>query len=69
MSSTDLLDTAELADLLHASERTVIRWRMQRTGPAWIKAGGRVLYRRGDVDRWLDANKCEPAREQREGAA
>ena len=63
MSNSELLDTAELADLLHASERTVIRWRMQRTGPAWIKAGGRVLYRRSDVDAWLDSRRQLPVRE------
>lgn len=63
MTKADLYDTAELAELLHSSERTLIRWRVQRTGPAWIKAGGKVLYRRSDIDAWLESHKQTPVRE------
>lgn len=69
MASDDLLDTAELAELLHLSTRTVIRWRQARIGPAWIKAGGRLLYRRSDVDAWLSAQRVEPARSTERGTA
>jgi len=63
MTKSDLFDTAEIAELLHTSERTIIRWRQQRIGPAWIRAGGKVLYRRCDVDAWLESRKQTPVRE------
>ena len=42
------------------SLRTLARWRCERTGPAYHKAGKRVLYRRQDVDEWLAQNRMEP---------
>jgi hypothetical protein len=38
----------------------MIRWRNARTGPRWIKAGQRVLYRRADLDDWLERHSVEP---------
>ncbi len=32
------------------SPRTLERWRFQRTGPSYIKVGGRVLYRIEDIE-------------------
>lgn len=63
MTDYNLLNTAELAELLHASKRTVIRWRQERIGPPWVRAGGKVLYRRSDVDQWLERRRVEPVRE------
>lgn len=57
------LTTAEAADYLRQSPRTLIRWRGLRVGPPWTKAGQRVLYRRADLDAWLDRQRREPARE------
>jgi excisionase family DNA binding protein len=54
MTNVRLLPQAELAHLLSISERTLERWRMEGVGPAYIKAGRRVLYRRQDVECWLD---------------
>jgi excisionase family DNA binding protein len=54
MTNVRLLPQAELAQLLNVSERTLERWRMEGVGPAYIKAGRRVLYRRQDVECWLD---------------
>lgn len=40
------------------AEQTLANWRWQRSGPEFVKTspgrGGRVLYRRSAVDRWLD---------------
>ena len=50
----DLLTTNEVADLLRASPQTVRYWRKIRTGPRAVKVGKRVLYRRDDVEAWLN---------------
>ena len=67
MTNSDFLDTEDLAKLIRTSRRTVIRWRVERKGPAYIKAGQRVLYRRADVEAWLESRRREPMRDQ--GAA
>ena len=50
-----LLTTEETATLLRLSPSTLRVWRYKRTGPKSFRAGGRVLYRRDDVDAWLSA--------------
>ena len=60
---SDNLTTTEAADYLRVGYRTLIRWRGQRVGPPWCKAGQRVLYRRNDLDAWLDSRRQEPVRE------
>jgi hypothetical protein len=40
----------DLARRLHISPRTLEGWRWRGTGPRFIKAGGRVLYRLEDVE-------------------
>lgn len=52
----ELLPQQQLATILAVSERTLERWRVEGCGPAYVKAGRRVLYRRCDVDQWLDDN-------------
>jgi len=62
--STDLYTPAELADYLQVTERTLIRWRNNRTGPAWIRAGHHVRYRSTDIQVWLESQRREPVRER-----
>ena len=40
---------AELARRWRVSPRTLERWRGQGKGPAYLKIGGRIVYRREDV--------------------
>ena len=49
----DLLTVAEVAALTRAPASTVRYWRFCGTGPKSFRLGRRVLFRRGDVDRWL----------------
>lgn len=63
MTLRDILTTCELADYLSLSERTLIRWRVQRVGPPWTKVGHHVRYRKADIDTWLDRQRREPVRE------
>ena len=44
------LSQRDLARRLHISPRTLEGWRWRGTGPRFIKAGGRVLYRPEDVE-------------------
>ena len=56
--------TAEAAEYLHQSPRTLIRWRGQRKGPPFVYAGQRVLYRKSDLDAYLDQHRVVPIRER-----
>ncbi len=57
-SDHTLLTTAEAAHLLRLSDRTLERFRVEGTGPRYVKAGpgkrARVLYRKEDLEAWLD---------------
>lgn len=50
---TELLDTHDLARLLKLQHQTLRKWRSQGGGPAFIRLGGRVRYRRASIERWL----------------
>jgi len=50
---TEFLLTREVAELLRTSESTVRYWRYTGDGPASIRVGRRVLYRREAVLAWL----------------
>ena len=51
----ELLTTVEAAGLLRCSCNTLTRWRRKGTGPPFIKVGElRYLYRRADIEAWLN---------------
>ena len=52
---TQLLTTAQVAEIVHAPEDTIRYWRSRGTGPRYARVGKRVLYRAADVERWLDS--------------
>jgi helix-turn-helix protein len=51
------LVTKQAARYLHASPRTLERWRVDGDGPPYFKLGpglrAKVLYRLSDLDAWL----------------
>jgi excisionase family DNA binding protein len=60
----ELLTAGEVAALLRVDGSTVRRWRHEAYGPAWVKVGGRCLYKRSDVERWLaDAVRLSQGRQ------
>ena len=63
MNSTSYMTQAEAAELLRLSPRTLERLRVIGTGPRFAKAGRRVLYRRGDVEAWVDGHSFVSTRE------
>ena len=46
---TARLTEAQLADHWDISQRTLQRWRAAGQGPAWIRIGKKVIYRRADI--------------------
>jgi len=55
----------KLADELGVTVDTLGRWQRQRSGPACIKAGRKVFYRRSVVETWLQ--KQEQSRIRKAG--
>jgi len=56
----DLLDEVEVAQQLATSVRAIRNWRQQQRGPAYVRVGGRVRYRRSDIADWIDAGRVQP---------
>jgi excisionase family DNA binding protein len=51
----EMLTAQDLAELLHINITTIYDWRHRGTGPRAIRpAGGNLLFRRADVDTWLE---------------
>ena len=49
------LTQAEAADVLRISARSLERWRLEGTGPAYRKFGRRVVYGRADLETWAES--------------
>ena len=64
----NLLSEADFAALRGVTVRTLQRERALRKGPAFLKLGRKVYYRRAAIDDWLRAQEQTPVRsEVREG--
>ena len=50
------LNQSELADRWNISERTLERWRWLGEEPAYLKIGGRVVYRLEDIEAYEAEN-------------
>ncbi len=55
-SDDTLLTEIDAANLLRLSTRTLQAWRLREVGPAYLRAGRAVRYRRRDIAAWIDAN-------------
>lgn len=53
--SDALIGVYEVAQMTGATVSTVRWWRSQGTGPIAAKIGRRVMYRRADVEAWIEA--------------
>lgn len=54
------LTQAELSRRWRKSERTIESWRWKKTGPRYLKIGGRVIYRLEDIEAFELAAMFEP---------
>lgn len=50
---TDIFTTREAAAYCRLGKPTLERFRITGEGPAYLKLGGAVRYRRCDLDAWL----------------
>lgn len=57
-----LLLPEELAQRWRLHVRTLQRWRMAGSGPAYLRIGRRVVYRLSDVERFEAAQVCAGSR-------
>jgi excisionase family DNA binding protein len=55
-----LLSEQEAAELLHAQKQTMRAWRHRRKGPPFYKLNGRVLYKREDLETWIEGCRVVP---------
>ncbi|MCC7393287.1 MAG: helix-turn-helix domain-containing protein [Sphingomonadaceae bacterium] len=53
--TTDIFTTREAAAYCRLGKPTLERFRITGDGPAYLKLGGAVRYRRCDLDSWLAA--------------
>jgi excisionase family DNA binding protein len=49
----------EAAEYIGVTKRTMERWRVTGDGPRFVKVGRHCLYRRADLDAWVDARVFE----------
>jgi len=59
---SELLTLPEAAELLRAPVATLRYWRHLGSGPRSFRLGRRVLYRRDDLQAWVDAQRNSGSR-------
>jgi hypothetical protein len=69
VTDIDLLTTSEYAERRRCSERTIERERANGTGCPYVRLGSRVLYRRADIERHIDAHVVGRDRHRADGDA
>lgn len=52
--SNKLMTPADVAAYLQKPVKTLANWRCLGVGPASIRVGGAVRYRKSDIELWLD---------------
>lgn len=55
MSISEVLTPPQAAEYLQVPLRTLDAWRYRNTGPAYLRVGRHVRYRRSDLDAYLAA--------------
>jgi len=63
----DWISRNELARELGITTDTLGRWAAQRKGPAYVKAGRKIFYRRDVVRAWLQSKEVRPVKPARRG--
>jgi excisionase family DNA binding protein len=58
LSDDALLTEDEAAESLRISVRTLQAWRLKAAGPAFVRVGRAIRYRRGDIKAWVKLNTC-----------
>lgn len=63
ISTSELMGERQAAQFLENKipVRTLQHWRRVRTGPAWLKIGRHVLYKKSDLESFLAESRVDPA--------
>ena len=56
-----LLTTAEAAEYLRLPARTLEYYRAHGVGPAFLRVGRHIFYRKPELDLWLESCRVEPS--------
>jgi excisionase family DNA binding protein len=64
MNTDTLLTPDELAEVLGVPAETLKQWRYFGRGPAFVRVGRHVRYRRVDVNDWVTAQRVDPSATQ-----
>lgn len=56
----ELMTTEEFAEYVRRPVATIYQWNSRGQGPRFIKRGRSILYRRADIDAWLNASYVNP---------
>lgn len=60
MDINRLLTTDESAPVMGAEPITLKKWRARGRGPAYIKIGGKIRYRLGDLLAFIEKGRVDP---------
>ena len=60
-----LLDTAGASALLGCSPAALVRFRVERRGPPYVRVGRLIRYRRRDLLRWINSQRVSPEQSSR----
>ncbi len=53
----DVLDEKQAAEYLSKKPGTLRQWRSDCKGPAYHKKGRQILYKKSDLDAWLESGR------------
>ena len=56
-------------DVGELQPETLNKWRVRRKGPNYIRLGGKIRYRKSDLDAWLEKQRIDPATKKRQRRA
>lgn len=64
LPSEELLTSNELARLWKISVQCLAQWRFRNKGPKYIKLESKVLYKRSDIEQYMEDHVTSPANEK-----
>jgi hypothetical protein len=58
--SEEFWTSKEVAALIRVTPAALRQWRQRGVGPRWLNAERRILYRKSDVEAWLEEQYNTP---------
>ena len=51
----ELLTVSDVAQLTRSTPSAIYQWRRRGSGPKGLRVGNKVLFRRQDIEEWLES--------------